>query len=302
MDDPNLSVVYPTVITPAMMIASNVPENDYPVWSNATTYAAKDRVIKNHKIYESVVAGNVGNDPELNNIEKWLFVSATNRWKAYDNSVSTQTKQATLITYQLRFPMVVSALALLNVTGASKITGYMVAPGYGEVYRREFDFLGVPPGSDWWSFFFGEWVGPSQAIFTDLPNFPGADLFIEIEGSADLAVGVILTGQIRIFSYGVAQGARLGIQDFSRKERNTWGDMVVVERAFAKRASLPMLLDAAEVDSFYTFLAGVRAVPCLWIGSQRYESAVIYGFYKSFDIIISYYNQSDCELEIEGLT
>jgi len=97
-------------------------------------------------------------------------------------------------------------------------------------------------------------------------------------------------------------GARVGIQDYSRKERTDFGDVVLVERAFAKRASFQLLLRAAEVDSFNDFLASVRATPCLWIGSQRYESTTVYGFYKSFDIVIAYFDYSDCELELEGLT
>ena len=97
-------------------------------------------------------------------------------------------------------------------------------------------------------------------------------------------------------------GARIGIQDYSRKERSEFGDVMLVERAFAKRASFSLLLTADEVDSFHQFLSEVRATPCLWIGSRRYESTTLYGFYKNFDIVISYFNYSDCELELEGLT
>ena len=113
---------------------------------------------------------------------------------------------------------------------------------------------------------------------------------------------MILLGQARQFSMGVKLGARVGIQDYSRKERNDFGDVMVVERAFAKRASFSLLLAAGEVDALYQFLSEVRASPCLWIGSNRYESTTVYGFYKNFDIVISYYDYSDCELELEGLT
>ena len=75
-----------------------------------------------------------------------------------------------------------------------------------------------------------------------------------------------------------------------------------MERAYAKRASFSMLLRAGEVDAMQRFLSDVRATPCLWIGSSRYESTTVYGFYKSFDITISYFDYSDCDLELEGLT
>ena len=115
-------------------------------------------------------------------------------------------------------------------------------------------------------------------------------------------MGVVLIGQVRQFALGVKMGARIGIQDYSRKERSEFGDVMLVERAFAKRASFSLLLTADEVDSFHQFLSEVRATPCLWIGSRRYESTTLYGFYKSFDIVIPYFSYSDCDLELEGLT
>jgi hypothetical protein len=40
----------------------------------------------------------------------------------------------------------------------------------------------------------------------------------------------------------------------------------------------------------------------LWIGTEEYESTIVYGFYKNFDILIAYPEHSECSLEIEGLT
>lgn len=38
------------------------------------------------------------------------------------------------------------------------------------------------------------------------------------------------------------------------------------------------------------------------IASERFEATTVYGIYKSFDIVLSYFDYSDCELELEGLT
>ena len=77
---------------------------------------------------------------------------------------------------------------------------------------------------------------------------------------------------------------------------------MLVQRAFAKRADFELMVSADEVDSLQNFLSDVRAVPCLWIGSTEYEATTVFGFYKTFDILISYPTQSDCSLQIEGLT
>lgn len=296
-----LTVVRPLAITPAMLVSTDVPETDYPEWAVGATYADKDRVIKGHKVWQGVGASNVGNDPETSPT-KWQEVGATNRWKPFDRSVSSQARQASAISYRIKPGQAVTSVGVLNIQGGTSLRVRVIDPAYGTVYDKTASLARVPVAAAWWAWFFGERRTPTQALFTDLPSFPGADVLIDIAGTADLAVGVILMGQARSFSMGVRMGARVGIQDYSRKERTEFGDVMLVERAFAKRASFPMLLRAAEVDAFNDFLSSVRATPCLWIGSGRYESTAVYGFYKSFDIVISYFDYSDCELDLEGLT
>lgn len=298
-----LSVVRPVAVLPSMIVSTSVPESDYPEWAAGTTYAIGDRVIlaAQHKVYQSAAAGNVGKSPATD-LQAWSIVGPTNRWRVFDKSNSTQTAQAGSIQYRLRMGQAITSLAALNLTGATSLRVQVVDPVYGTVYDKTTDLSSVPVSSGWWEWYFGERRTPKQSLLLDLPSFPGADVLIDLVGTAELAVGVLLLGQMRPFSMGVRMGARVGIQDYSRKERTEFGDTVLVERAFARRASFSLLLRAAEVDALNDFLADVRATPCLWIGSGRYESTTVYGFYKSFDIVISYYDYSDCELELEGLT
>lgn len=296
-----LKVIRPLAIGAAQVIASNVPEDDYPAWVTGTSYDLDVRVVHEHLVWRSAVAANAGNNPTASP-DKWVKVGTTNRYKAFDASVSTQTAQAGSITYQLRMGQSITAVALLNLTGATSVRVRVVDATLGEVYDRTVTIRRAPVEAGWWSWFFGERRVPTQAIFQGIPGLPGADVHIEIAGTADLAVGVIAVGSQREFSMGVQMGARVGIQDYSRKDRNEYGDLIVVQRGFAKRASFSLMLRASEVDALQQFLADVRAQPCLWIGSGRYEATTIYGPYKSFEIAINYFDYSDCDLELEGLT
>lgn len=301
----SITVVRPIPVTPAMLIATDVAETDYAEWAVGKTYSVGERCISNvkHKVYQSKVDGNVGNDPDTDAAGlNWITVGATNRWKPFDASVSTQVRQADSFSYQIRPGMAITSLAVLNITGATQLRGRLIDSTAGTVYDRTIDLRRVPLSSGWWQWYFGERSAPTQALLNDLPSYPTADLHLDVVGTADLAVGVILPGQARQFGLGVQYGARLGIQDYSRKEPNEFGDVYLVERAFANRASFTLTLLKEEVDRFHRFLSDVRATACLWIGSDYYESATVYGFYKSFDIVISYYDYSDCELELEGLT
>lgn len=308
-----LTIVRPLTITDTILDvsgsppATNVPENDYAAWSAGTTYNVGDRVIltSTHRVYESLLSGNTGNDPTVvSSPIYWIEVGPTNRWAVFDTSISTQTAQANNITYRLIPGQAINTVACLNVTNGTQITVTMYSPATGspgQVYQKVVDLSGLPLTPDWWAWFYGQRSVPSQSILLDLPSYTDCEIEIEILGGSSLAIGKILIGQQQNFGLGIKYGARVGIQDYSRKETNEFGDTILVQRAFAKRANFDLFLNKAEVDSFQNALSTIRATPVLWIGSTEYESTTLFGFYKNFDILISYPEHSDCELEIEGL-
>lgn len=298
-----LKVVKPMTMTTAMLVSSDVPENDYAAWSGITTYAAGDRVIltSTHKIYESLQSTNLNKDP-VTEVTYWVEVSPTNRWKVFDTSNSTQTVQADNISYRITPGVVINSFAALNLNGVETIRVRMIDPTYGTVYDKTTSLLSHPDLSGWWEWFFSTREIAELSVATDLPSYPEADLLIDMTGGGTMSVGVFLFGQVRSIGLGVNLGANVGIQDYSRKETNEFGDTVLVRRAFSKRASFGMLLEKKDVDSTVSYLAGVRATPCLWIGHGDYESTIIFGIYKDFQVSISYPTHSDCTLELEGLT
>ena len=300
-----LIVVRPLTITDAMVSApnTNVPETDYAVWSSATTYAMDARVIltSTHKIYQSLQASNLNKDPTTQPLW-WIEVSPTNKWALFDSAVSTQTKQSTYIKYTVTPGQTVNAIAALNLTNATQIVITVTSASAGVIYSKTVDVSPVPASPSWWDWFFGIKRAQTQCVLVDLPSYPDATIKFELYGGASLAIGVLLIGQQRAFGAGIKYGAKVGIQDYSRKEKNDFGDTVLVQRAFARRADFELMVSADEVDSLQGFLSDVRAVPCLWIGSTEYEATTVFGFYKTFDILISYPSQSDCSLQIEGLT
>ncbi|KQP43906.1 hypothetical protein [Pseudorhodoferax sp. Leaf274] len=298
-----LRIVRPQVITPAMLVSTNVPENEYVEWNGGASYPLGQRVIVTsaHKVYQSSVAGNVGQSP-LTSPLAWAEVGPTNRWKAFDQSNSTQTRAQNFLTYTIRPGQAIHSVAALNLTEATAMRVRVTDPGLGLIYDKTVNLSGQLLNSTWWDWFLGPRTEPKQCIYGDIPSAPAATITVDIAGTQGLAVGVILMGQTRAFSEGIRKGARIGITDYSRKERTEFGDTVLVERPFARRANWSPVLKASEVDAFVDFMAEIRAQPCLWIGSDRYEAMTVYGIYKAFDVLIAYDDISTCDLELEGLT
>jgi hypothetical protein len=296
-----LRIVQPQPVTDSVLIATDVAESAFPVWSAGTTYALGARVhlVSTHKVYESAIAGNIGNNPA--STLQWVEVGPTNRWAIFDRSNSTQTAKSTSFFYELAPVNAFNAVALLGLTGAQTLRVRVDHTTLGSLYDRTLDLTSLPAQAGWWEWFYGERRGPTLAVLADVPGIIGSELRIDVTGTTALAAGVLVFGQAKEIGLLVQQGARVGIQDYSRKEVNEFGDTVLVQRAFARRASFDLPIKAELVDEAIDYLASIRATPCLFI-APRYESAVIYGFYKEFDVNIAYSAVSECSLQVEGLT
>lgn len=298
-----LTIIEPLAITPAMLVSTDVTEADHATYAGGTTYAAADRVIYNHNIYQSLQASNTGHQPDLAaSAAWWVLVSAVNRWKLFDLVNSSATTKASSMTYTVRPGSVVNSVAAIGLTGVQTIRIRMVSDAYGTVYDKTITRYALPSESAWWAWFFGKRSDTLYSYYADLPSYIDAQIIIDFTGLSTLAVGSLLIGNASTWGMGVNHGATLGIRDYSKKETNEWGDIVLTRRVFSKKAQYQLVLEKDDVDAFYDYLASIRATPCLWVASEDYSSTVIFGFYQDFEVLISYPTISECNLTIEGLT
>jgi len=135
-----------------------------------------------------------------------------------------------------------------------------------------------------------------------LPKYPNAEMTITIStGTGQTALcGVCYIGQ-KLEAGQTGYGMQLGIQDYSTKTQDDFGNYQITERSYSRKVSLLMKIDNNAVDSFHNFLAGYRATPAVYIGATSYGSSYVFGFYKEFNIEIPHNAFSVCSIEIEGL-
>jgi hypothetical protein len=296
-----MKIIRPTTITDAILTSSTVAETDYAAYNAATTYALGDRVIVTtgvHKIYESLQAGNVGH--AVTDDSWWLEISATNRWKVFDGKIADQTSNATSINYVLA-PGAIDAIALLNMDATSvQIT--LTDPTYGVVYDQTIDLVSTSNVVDGYTYFFEPIIRRTALALLDIPPYSAASGSITIANTGGTAkVGEIVLG--RQSDIGETEyGPSIGIIDYSKKEADTFGNYIVLERAYSKRISCQLFLLNGKVDEVVRQLELYRATPLVWVAAEDFSSLIVYGFYKSFDIVIPGPTVSNCSLEIEGLT
>ncbi|WP_417660006.1 carbohydrate-binding protein [Pseudidiomarina sp.] len=296
-----MRIIKPVEITPAILTTSNVPETDYAAWSAATAYAVGDKAMYNHRNYEALVA-HTGANPETDTSDppKWLDLGATNRWRMFDDKVGSLTEQAGSIAVELQPGAVINSVALFNLLGRSA-TVTLTDPSEGVVYQRTVSLVDAGV-SDWYEWFFSPIGRQTDFVLLDLPAYGTATLSVTIDNASDTAaVGHLVMG--RQAELGVAvYGSGVGITDYSRKETDTFGNSVVVERSFSKRAEFDVVVETPQIGRVQRLLASLRAQPVVWIGAEGYESTFLFGYYRDFQISISGPSVSDASITVEGLT
>lgn len=270
----SLMLIQPAAITTGTLVASNVPETDWPEWSNITVYAHGAKVIKaaTHRIYESAVDTNVGNDP-AGTSGKWIDVGPTNRWAMFDEALGTVTTRADSIAVTLDAGTA-NAVALLDVVGATV-----------RVQKGAYDQTKA--------------VTSGAITFLDVPAATG-NIVVTVSGSGSVTVGTLVVGQLVML--GITEASPTSsIADYSRKEFDDFGEPTIVERAWSKRMTAAALIDTAALDIVANRIAAVRAKPAIWIGRAGTDALTIYGFFKDFGIEVGQ-TVSKLSLSVEGLS
>lgn len=285
---------------PTALINTNVPEDDYDVWA-AGSFDEGDRVLFEHKVYEALSTTTA--QPDVGAVAdppSWLCVGVANRWKMFDEIISTQTTNPAIISVTIDPGAIVNALALFGLSG-SEVTVTMNDSVEGVVFNETRPLQDNTAVTNWYGYFFEEIVQIEEAVFLDLPSYGTATVDISIvAGSETAKCGELVLGKQR--ELGVANfGTSVGIQSYSVKTTDDFGNTVITPRAFAKRADYDVSIDTNKIAGVQKLLASIRDVPIVYIGDEDRPETIVYGFYRNFDIVLSTPSISDCSLEVEGL-
>lgn len=301
-----MQVIEPLTITNTLLTSSTVPENDYAEWSSTTTYSLGDNVIvigTTHKVYESAIGSNLNNDPVADDGTNWIEVSATNRWKAFDQKISDPVSQANSIQYVITTTTdVVNSLAFFGLEADS--VRVQVVNNSVTVHDKTYTTQDTSNIIDWYTYFFEPADSKeTEILITDLPNYPSATITITVTDTGNtVKIGQMVLGKLN--NLGVTlYDTQIGIEDFSRKDRDTFGNPIIIERAFAQTADFEVRVTTLEARRIQRLLSNYRSTPIVWIGNTdtRY-GLLIYGFYTEFSINLSTPSASYATIEVEGLT
>ena len=310
--------IRPIEVTAARLVESNVPEDDAPAWSSATTYQAGAVVRVSPYLYEALKA--TTNEPPADNTEgsnpAWLRLDNLNRWRMFNRRIGSATVASEpydpedYAVHPLDEPDGIAvavapgapsdALAVLDVEAVH--VDLIVETGDGVVFADRQLLGGELSVSDWWHWFFEPLQRRTEVAWFGLPLVSDATYRLSaFQPNTPARVGAVAIG--RAVDVGQALvGTSVGIIDFSRKERDEFGGFDVVERAFAREMEVELAIHFSEITAVQRSLAAVRAVPVVWQASPLVDATLVYGFYRDFRITISSPTVCFGVITIEGLT
>lgn len=258
-------------------------------------------------VHTATASNNFNKNPTTNPTI-WQDIGSTNTWKMFDQSVQSQTSQLSNIRVDILLNnSLANTVTLLNIaTKTARVT--MKHPVDGLVYDQEKTIRSYFGVTDWYQYFYHSFQKDTDLLFEGIPPYPNATLTIDLNDSGNtVKCGVAVIGNAIDTSAdkkGVEHGARIGIQDYSVKSQDGFGNYTIVERNFARRTDFTVYTEPEEMNGLVNLLASLRATPTVYIasGENKHTCMITYGFYKDFTVEVAYPTYSICTIQLEGLT
>ena len=299
----SLIITEPLTLGPDQLQATDVPDGDYPDWDTNTTYSLGNRVVRGITVYESAQSNNTGNDPATSSEAWWLNVSPINRWRAFELSHTKSTAKPGGFFYEFKPGYAIGAIHVTDMVDCATLRITLTDPIAGVVWDTGQIAVGrVITAASWWQWAFGRRVPITQKHWYGVPTWPQAVLRLEVTGGNDCAVGMFMVGQTTEFGLGVNSGVRIGMTDFSRRDRDQWGEITLKKGAYIDEISMQLTLRNSQLDAMNDFKNRNRATVLFWNLSDRWNATRLLGMYKTWDTQINYEMYSAVSIEFEGMT
>lgn len=303
----------PLTIGDANLVSTNIPENDYGGWNVGTAYTVGNNCISttSHQAYECLIA-HTGQDPDTNPVDGngdpyWLTLGATNRWKAFDQKISDPVVNTagSTVEYEINAngSVPITAVTLLGCSGQSAQL-VVTDPTDGEVFNKTVSLIDTTMIVDWYAYHFDPARVKAEAIFENIPPYASAAHDITVtDTSDDPQLGQAALGQS--YTLGVTlYGTTVSIDDYSVKDRDDFGNAIIVERPFARIVDFDFVVQTSHARRVQLLLSQLRATPAVFHAGTNTEQygTTVYGFPLNFSINLAGPTKSEVTLEVESLT
>ena len=261
-------------------VSSTVPENEYPVYSSATTYAVDEYVVFSHAVYQSIQPSNVGHSPDTST-DWWLWVSPTNMAAMFHHSPSYATSSTGSMTVEVSVAGVTDIALLGVIAGTVQIYSGSILRGTYAVPAP------VSPSKS------------SQLLITSLASI-SSPLKLVISGTGTVSVTNLVAGNLNYIG-ATKPKFRLSLTDYSVKKEDDYGVTSVTKRNYSRRMSAKVTISQTDVDRVVPLVASLRSTFCVWVGLASVKTSVVYGYYTDWGVNVPSPESTEFGITVESL-
>lgn len=299
----SMRVVPRTVVTPAMVTYSNVSTaGDPAAYNPATSYSTGNQVTDpaTALIYESRVNTNVGNTPATSPTQ-WLKIGSTNRMAMFDQRVSSRTTNANTIVQTFALGVAADSLIFKRLV-AQSVTVQITDPVDGAQDPVTINLVSDGGIDDYWEYCFSPVLLDTGALFLDLPPYVNATITVTIDNTGGTAeCGLCHVGMS--FGAGASEwGLEKGIDDYSIKDTNQYGDAALVEGEYSEVMNFVVHVDRNYSSAFEQLLTSQRAQLAMYIGSDLFADTAVYGWPDTWRRIFKHLPRDVYTVSLKGAT
>lgn len=283
-----MKLISPVHVDASMLTSSNIADTASAAWDVNATYAQGDKVVfldldqSAHKtLFESQIAGNVGNDPLTDDGTNWINIGAADRYKPFDRLPRVLLQNAGQITYSITSASNIFGIGFQGLD-AQSITVEVWdtnAPAV-KVYDVTKELVDPSKIVDYYTYF--TWIPEykTEEIFTDVPGYPGYRIDITISAPGGTAqVGQIALGEV--YNVGDVQwGTRVRLINASKKDRDIDGNTVIVKRYKIRVVEFEIAADPSDSRRIQRVLADHLDTPALFFAGADLSDfgTSVYGY------------------------
>lgn len=307
-------VVPPVQVDALTLVSSTIPEPDTSMgevlWDPATNYTEGQIVIRatTHRKYESIGGGVDSGTPETTP-KKWLDVGSTNRWAMFDLTRNESSISSTgQIVFEVKPGKRINTLALLGLQ-ATKVKVEIFVNGESvPVYSFEQNTT-TRNTQSWSEYFFGSFGYTPSVLLQNLPPYTNATFKVTIlntNANAQTKISSVVMGN-KVYLGATQYNARSDSMNFSTISRDEFGGAILKPRRSVPKTNQTLWTPYDIVNSVRQARTDLNAVPALWSGLDEkfdhpyFESLLILGIYKQFEIDLAHPQVALVNLELEEI-
>jgi len=305
-----MKLISPISVTDALITGSNIAADGLPAWDALTSFAQGAKIVvldlegeAHRTVFESQVASNTGNDPVKDDGSNWLNIGAADRYKPFDKKPRIYLTKADEITFQITPTTNVTGIGFQGLDALSiTIDVWDNANPSGKIFTVTRSLVDATRVVDFYSFF--TWLPEydTEAIFVDIPGYPGHRIDITISAPAGTAqVGVIAMGEV--YDIGIPlSGTSLRSLNASKMDRDDFGNLVIVKRDKIRLLSFQVAAPTRDGRRIIRVLSDHMDEPAMFFaGVDIIEmGATLYGYVSVNDIPLDTGGTSFFSVDVEG--